>query len=193
MQTIQQKWIHRIVIPISSISLLAVLFLTQTTIAAPTADAPAGNPPTPINDSSQAQTKAGPLTVNGPLTAGNLSAGTISTTTLCMYGSCRSSWPSASYGTPSLQQVLNYNASAPSRTLFIPSNAGGIDWNGTGYRNRWYKARLVNGYSNYRQLNYRTPTSCQSHEVVCGIESTGGPYAPIPGFYCCPIIIQMVP
>lgn len=190
MQRVHQQWLHRFIVPLSSVALITIFFLTNTTIAAPTATPPGDNPAYPVNNSSVGQTKTGPLTVNGAVSATTISSSTLNVTTLCLSGGCRSSWPSYSYNTPTLSNILSssYSSSYP---IHILPNGGGIDWNGSGYRDRWYSARIISGSSTYRQLNYLTQTVCQSNESVCGIASSGGPYAPVPGFYCCQITSQM--
>ncbi len=83
--------------------LIALAFLSVAGIsyvfAAPTQPPSSGTGvDLPLHIGATGQTKAGALTVNGLLTAaGNLNVGgTLSVPTICLNGSCSSSWPAAS-------------------------------------------------------------------------------------------------
>lgn len=102
---------------ITLIALFGVIYV-QAAFTEPAYSPTTGNVPAPINVGSVGQTKAGPLTVNGPLRVNNTVTATKldGTNEVCIGGACKTAWPPASVATPFTTQCqIN------TRTIELPS------------------------------------------------------------------------
>lgn len=170
------QWAIKFVIPLTSVALVIVFGMVYFTFAAPTLDPPGGSLPYPLNDSAQAQTKAGSLTLQSSVNASSLSSSQTNATTVCMGGNCASSWPSANYTAPTLAQVLA-SGNSTTRRLYMGDNIGGFNFNGSGDRKAWYTGRLYYGPF------YNTGERCIQGYVVR--QYTGGM-----GWNCAQVLVE---
>jgi len=107
MQSFIRKFYTIFLVVFASLSILGTSYV----FAAPTQPPSSGTGvDLPLHIGSAAQTKSGALTVNGTLTAGGALnvGGTLSTPTICLSGSCSSSWPSASVTPSSASGNVNH-------------------------------------------------------------------------------------
>ncbi len=161
------------------------LFVTAV-FSAPSQPAPLGSPDKPIHTGSESQTKSANLSINNQFTSSNFTAtSSISTPLYCLNGSCRSSWPSASYSTPSLHQVLS-NGNSTTRYLWVSTNAY-VCINGT-CKHYWPRPTLgswagtyyVNPGNGNGQYSY-----CPAGYLACGIRSNAYRYHTPEMIICC--------
>lgn len=173
------QWAVKFVIPLASVALVIVFGMAYFTFAAPTLTPAGGNPAYPLNDSAQAQTKAGELTLQSTVDASSLTSSETNATTVCISGDCATAWPGGNYTAPTLAQVLA-SGNSTTRRLYMYDSIGGFNFNGSGYRREWYTGRLYNG------PKYGTGGQCSQGYVVCQVV---GAYA-FQGWYCCQVLVQ---
>lgn len=170
-------------IPFFCLLAVALLFAVQPSVASPTQTAPSGNPASPINVSATSQTKTGPLTVQNTLTAPNATvSGALSSNTVCLSGSCVNSWPSASYSTPNIHQVIDQGAYAPNGFNFangVGFQFGYSGWSNSGYRSTWPTPYVAYSSCYSKSTPYLTWTYCNGNDLMYGVNRGG------PTIYCC--------
>ena len=122
-----------------SIVTIGVLIHATDVYADPTSLPPVGPVDVLLNESSDPQTKTGPLTINGNLHANLVTAGQVNAGSLCLSGDCRGSWPGADGSTQSFGTVMN-NGNTLSSNAITAVNSWLIvngQWRNTWPRPSW--------------------------------------------------------
>lgn len=159
-------------LPLICTVLAVTIFVARQVSAAPTQTAPGGNIATPLNAGSNPQTKTGSLTVNSTVTANAFSVGgNTSVSSACIPGGCANTWPSASYSTPTINQVLSAGNSTTGSITF--TSPGGWAFGSGAVRTTWPTYYGYYGYTSSLSIGFGGFQFCPSGYLVCGINSLG--------------------
>lgn len=179
-------------------SLVSVASLTLLTdvLAAPTQNPPTGTFDALLDTGSTSQTKTGPLTIQGALTANNVTVtGTTSVPQICLpNGGCRSSWPSPNYSTPNLGTVAANNnyVSSPIWGTNLAINLGGVwryNWPSPSYNGRSGHAYTISDPWNcYGGATCNQTAICGGEYYMCG--TLNNIWGFIDHYACCRIYFQ---
>lgn len=140
--------INQITISLCAVAIFGTMFHVSDVLASPSQPAPTNDTGILLDSGSTSQTKQGGLTVNSTLSPTTLTASQVTANTVCLQGSCRTSWPSAQYPIPTLDEVLSTGNQLNAYLVYGPVSA--ITLGGT-YRTSWPQMYLSGKSSCYWQ------------------------------------------
>ncbi len=171
-----KRFKEQVLITLSSIATIGAIISVSSVFAAPSQTPPNETIDPILNIGSTPQTKTGPLTINNTATATTHSTSQLNSTTLCLNGDCRSSWPGGSSYNPTFDSVLSNGSQLQYRSAYFNN---GVALNGV-YRSSWPSWSFTTPI--YAHYPYQA-VSCPYGTFVCGAQNTWDAY--IHNIACC--------